>query len=198
MENAAIPWTGIETALTGLQSAIRTNTGILEMDSGPLIGFLLLVATFNFIPTIIAWMRRHRSTAGIAALNLLFGWTLLGWALLLIWALQSRHDEPAAETGNVLDAVFAASVNTVRHEVSVPAPDTPPALTPAPLPRQRSGGRTARQRSIIGLDVRHPVFGRGTVLEVDASHDSADVQFSMDGRKHTVTLSELDVTPTAA
>ena len=53
--------------------------------------FILCVAiAAYFLPTIIASNRGHMSTGGIFALNLFFGWTLLGWVLSLCWALNSN------------------------------------------------------------------------------------------------------------
>jgi len=45
------------------------------------------------LPTIIASQRRHRSTAGIAIVNLLFGWTVLGWIAAFIWAFGHTGQE---------------------------------------------------------------------------------------------------------
>jgi TM2 domain-containing membrane protein YozV len=51
--------------------------------------FLSLLALFYFLPTILAAHRGHGIT-GILLLNLFFGWTILGWFALLLWALLSR------------------------------------------------------------------------------------------------------------
>ena len=42
-----------------------------------------------FVPTFVAW-RRKNHTAAIFALNLLFGWTLLGWVAALVMALYAK------------------------------------------------------------------------------------------------------------
>ena len=39
-----------------------------------------------FIPAIVAWTRRHRQFMAIAVLNVLLGWTVLGWIGALVWA----------------------------------------------------------------------------------------------------------------
>jgi hypothetical protein len=44
-----------------------------------------------FVPTIIAVKRKHRSTGGIVALNILAGWTFLGWLIALVWSLSSAQ-----------------------------------------------------------------------------------------------------------
>jgi hypothetical protein len=56
--------------------------------------FALLLIPFgaiHFLPTIIAALRDGRSVVGIFLLNLLLGWTVIGWVIALIWALR---DEP--------------------------------------------------------------------------------------------------------
>ena len=45
-----------------------------------------------FLPTIIALLRRSRSTAGIFVLNFFLGWTFIGWIAALIWSVTSRND----------------------------------------------------------------------------------------------------------
>ena len=39
------------------------------------------------LPGLIAYRRRHPNLGGIVALNLLLGWTFLGWVVALVWAL---------------------------------------------------------------------------------------------------------------
>lgn len=41
-----------------------------------------------FLPAIIAWNKKSRT--GIFLLNLLLGWTLLGWIAALIWSVTSE------------------------------------------------------------------------------------------------------------
>lgn len=45
-----------------------------------------LVALY-FAPTILANVRVHQNTMAIFALNLLLGWTALGWIAALVWSL---------------------------------------------------------------------------------------------------------------
>lgn len=61
------------------------------MESPTLIGIVLL---FYFVPSIAASTRRHRNRGAICALNLLLGWTLLGWVVAFVWAL-TNNCEPA-------------------------------------------------------------------------------------------------------
>ena len=51
-----------------------------------------------FLPTIIAWLRDHYNRLAIFALNLLLGWTLVGWIVSLVWSFTNpppRSDENA-------------------------------------------------------------------------------------------------------
>lgn len=52
------------------------------------IGLLLLIGLY-FVPTIIAGVRRHHNTLAIFALNLLLGWTFLGWVGALVWSFTA-------------------------------------------------------------------------------------------------------------
>jgi hypothetical protein len=56
--------------------------------------FLLVVVGFGFfsIPTLVAFSRRHRNRWAILVLNLVFGATLIGWVIALIWALNKVDD----------------------------------------------------------------------------------------------------------
>ena len=50
---------------------------------------MLIVATLiYFLPTVIALARGHLSTLAIFLLNLLLGWTVLGWLVALIWSFS--------------------------------------------------------------------------------------------------------------
>jgi hypothetical protein len=49
---------------------------------------LAILALLYFLPTIVASHRGHR-VGGILLLNFFFGWTILGWWAILIWALLS-------------------------------------------------------------------------------------------------------------
>jgi Superinfection immunity protein len=64
-------------------------------DNGGLVIFgliTLLVSVFIYIlPTIIA--RNKKNIGAIAALNILLGWTILGWVAALVWALTKEQQE---------------------------------------------------------------------------------------------------------
>jgi hypothetical protein len=47
---------------------------------------LIAVVLLYFLPTIVALSRGHLSALAIFFLNLLLGWTLIGWLAALIWS----------------------------------------------------------------------------------------------------------------
>ena len=47
---------------------------------------MVLAVALYFMPTFIAGYRHHNSFVLIVLLNVLFGWTMLGWVLLLVWS----------------------------------------------------------------------------------------------------------------
>ena len=47
---------------------------------------MIIAIALYFMPTIVAGYRQHSSFFLILVLNILLGWTMLGWLLLLIWA----------------------------------------------------------------------------------------------------------------
>lgn len=59
------------------------------------IGLLIVIGLAYLIPAVIAFLRGHQSKWAIAVLNILFGWTFIGWAIALIWSLTGvRPAEP--------------------------------------------------------------------------------------------------------
>lgn len=54
-----------------------------------LIGLILILIIY-FIPTIAAYRNEHKNLSSIAVVNLLLGWTLVGWVIALAWALKKE------------------------------------------------------------------------------------------------------------
>jgi len=52
--------------------------------------FWVAVLVFNLIPIIVAFSRRHRRRIAILLVDLLLGWTLIGWVVALVWALTNN------------------------------------------------------------------------------------------------------------
>ena len=47
---------------------------------------LVVVAALYFLPSGIAAARKKRNVGAILALNILLGWTGIGWVVALVWA----------------------------------------------------------------------------------------------------------------
>jgi Superinfection immunity protein len=56
-----------------------------------LTGLLFINIPLYMLPTIIAGYRVHPNTAAVAMLNLLLGWTGLGWVAALAWSFAKPH-----------------------------------------------------------------------------------------------------------
>ena len=57
-----------------------------------------IAALLYLTPTILAQRRDHPQRRAIVAVNLFFGWTLVGWALALGWSIVARKS-PALDAG---------------------------------------------------------------------------------------------------
>ncbi len=57
--------------------------------------FVLLLPFFYFVPTVVAWQRKVHQRTGIKVLNLLLGWTVLGWIGALVWACSAETESEA-------------------------------------------------------------------------------------------------------
>ena len=49
-------------------------------------GHIVIPLMIYFLPWLIALVRGHHSAGGIFVLNLLLGWTLVGWLVALVWS----------------------------------------------------------------------------------------------------------------
>lgn len=58
------------------------NLGALEL------GLIIAVFCFYFLPSLIAFSRRHKNRLAIFLLNLLLGLSGLGWAVALVWSVM--------------------------------------------------------------------------------------------------------------
>jgi hypothetical protein len=44
-----------------------------------------------FLPSLISYIRDHHNKFAIFMLNFLFGWTIIGWAIAIIWAFTKPN-----------------------------------------------------------------------------------------------------------
>ncbi|MBD8902579.1 superinfection immunity protein [Methylobacterium bullatum] len=94
------------------------------------------------LPSIIAFHRHHPNRWVILAVNALFGGTLVGWVVALVWALHAVHrpDQPGASQGG--ESGLNLFVNDTQRVALVAAPSgdggghARPALSPADAVRE--------------------------------------------------------------
>ena len=55
---------------------------------------LAVVGSFYLLPALVAYHRVHPSLRGVFVVNLLLGWTVLGWIGTLIWAIRGSNPHP--------------------------------------------------------------------------------------------------------
>ena len=64
--------------------------------------FILVVlgVPLYFVPSLVAYHRNHKDFAGVFILNLLIGWTVVGWVVALAWAVRPDSARPAPHEGS--------------------------------------------------------------------------------------------------
>jgi hypothetical protein len=55
---------------------------------------LIVGAILYFVPTVIAWRLGVKSVQSIFYVNLIFGWTIVGWVFAMIWVMTERNELP--------------------------------------------------------------------------------------------------------
>jgi uncharacterized membrane protein YqaE (UPF0057 family) len=77
------------------------------MDGSGSDGILALICALTyFIPTIVGRNKRHATA--ICVLNILLGWTVIGWIVAMVWAI-SAEDLPALAQARAKVAWMARS-----------------------------------------------------------------------------------------
>ncbi len=64
---------------------------IVVLASGAAAVDFIILLILYFAPSVIAFARSHHNKWAIFALNLLLGWTVLGWIGALVWSLTDQH-----------------------------------------------------------------------------------------------------------
>ena len=79
---------------------------------------LLIVLGAYFFPTIVGTARKKHNAGAIFVLNLLLGWTVVGWVIALVWALT--HDASRPSIDDRIPAVSAGEVCPQCKSVNLP------------------------------------------------------------------------------
>ena len=57
-----------------------------------IVALIVLALLSYFLPTVVASMRHHADRGAIFIINLLLGWSLIGWVAALAWASQGLRN----------------------------------------------------------------------------------------------------------
>lgn len=75
-----------------------------------IVAFLLLLLLY-FMPAAVAHSRKHNNYVSIFLVNLMLGWTVVGWAIALIWAhsdnTKDRRHKVVVKPDHPLDSLVA-------------------------------------------------------------------------------------------
>lgn len=52
---------------------------------------LVFLGALYFVPTIVAATRKHHNTPAVFVLNLLLGWTFIGWVAAMVWSVTATE-----------------------------------------------------------------------------------------------------------
>jgi Superinfection immunity protein len=89
------------------------------------LGLILLLLVLYFAPAAVAWLRYHPHTAVIFVLNLLLGWTLLGWAGAMVWAWRTAPKAPPEDVAMTLEPLQSPVPPRRRRPPPVSTPLSP-------------------------------------------------------------------------
>ena len=71
---------------------------------------IIFIIMLYFIPAIIASNRKHPAANAITFVNLIAGWSLLGWVVCLIWAYSNANNVATTVTKKTVVNKQALSV----------------------------------------------------------------------------------------
>ena len=81
-------------------STVASTASITTDHSSTPLGVTLVVIAIGLLPTIIAFARKHYNAIAITVVNILLGWTLIGWIIALVWAFGRTKKLSGPETLN--------------------------------------------------------------------------------------------------
>ncbi|HTZ86387.1 MAG TPA: superinfection immunity protein [Solirubrobacteraceae bacterium] len=124
MESLKQKWNGLEQGVKiGLGAVAALVTVLFVIKLLPALiaamgigAFLAILFVPYWLPTIIAFYRKHPSKGGIFALNFFLGWTFLGWVLSLVWSLSDASARAGAQSVVVNTTVNAGNTEVPRYQ----------------------------------------------------------------------------------
>jgi hypothetical protein len=84
-----VGWTAAVLAAAAVGMMMQPGPAVIAGIGWQLIGALAVVYP---VPAFLAWARRHDQAPVIAAVDLLLGWTLVGWIAAFALAIMPAHD----------------------------------------------------------------------------------------------------------
>lgn len=123
---------------------------------------ILILFPIYFLPCIVATVRKHRQQLAIFMVNLLLGWTFLGWVVAMVWACTADVEIPKKlNDGSVSDGPDEGRPLTSDTRQRVQEPDEGWALKMdekiaryVAAQRSRTAEPTARPTSSAGFGRR--------------------------------------------
>jgi hypothetical protein len=88
---------------------------------------VILSFALYFLPSIVAFARGHPNSLGIFLVNLIFGWTFLGWIAAMVWACITGPIITIHEHRRVTEEPDATTTRSVRQVRLEPTFRNPPA-----------------------------------------------------------------------
>ena len=117
---------------------------------------LIFALSIYFLPSLVAWVRNHHQANAIAVLNLLLGWTILGWIAALVWACTATPGQQSQQTNKRDSHMLKQLLKTPRGAVLVVLSVLGCLIVFAVLPLRGSNGLTL---DIVGGGVnRESIF----------------------------------------
>lgn len=71
--------------------------------------FFIAAPALYMLPTYEGWTREQPNLTAIALLNILLGWTLVGWVVALVWGVRESEAVIVRQADPVVDPMSAAA-----------------------------------------------------------------------------------------
>ena len=98
-----------------------------------MVAFFLIILAIYVAPTFVAFRRNHPNRWIILLINVVFGGTVIGWGIAMIWAVRAAHRVGTASSGG--ESGLNIFVNDVKRIQVVDPPPLPQASAAQELER---------------------------------------------------------------